>query len=112
MRIELKREGGVAFFPGLNRPRGLDLASLPPETAEALQRAVREARFFEQPATVGTAARGADRIRYTITVEDDGGRRHSVQLLEPVEEPHLRALLELLKQAEKTQRASARAQHP
>ncbi|QSQ27574.1 hypothetical protein JY651_22840 [Pyxidicoccus parkwayensis] len=112
MRIELKREGGVAFFPGLSRPHSVDLESLPPETAEALQRAVREARFFEQPAVVGTATRGADRTRYTVTIEDDGGQRHTVQLVEPVEEPQLRALLELLKQAEKAQRASARTQHP
>jgi hypothetical protein len=111
MRIELKREGGLAFFPGLARPKSLETGALPPETAEAIQRGVRDARFFEQPASVGTAARGsADQTRYTVTIEDEG-RRHTVQLLEPVEEPHLRALLELLKKAEKEHRASARA-HP
>ncbi|MBN8226551.1 hypothetical protein JYK02_03405 [Corallococcus macrosporus] len=100
MRIELKREGGIAFFPGLARPRTVDLAALPPATAEALQREVREARFFEQPAVVGgSPTAGADRTRYTVTIEDDGGRRHSVQLLEPVKEPHLRSLLDLIQQA-------------
>ncbi|NOK33077.1 hypothetical protein HMI49_07710 [Corallococcus exercitus] len=100
MRIELKREGGIAFFPGLARPRTVDLAALPPATAEALQREVREARFFEQPATVGGApTAGADRTRYTVTIEDDGGRRHSVQMVEPVKEPHLRSLLELIQKA-------------
>lgn len=109
MRIELKREGGVAVFPGLARPRTVDVEALPPETAEAIQRGVRESHFFEQPATVGTASRGAaDQTLYTVTIED-GGRRHSVRLLEPVEEPQLRTLLELLKKAEKEDRASARA---
>ncbi|AFE06658.1 hypothetical protein COCOR_05924 [Corallococcus coralloides DSM 2259] len=106
MRIELKREGGVAFFPGLARPRTVDLAALPPATAEALQREVREARFFEQPATVGASPqRGADRTSYSVTIEDDGGRRHSVRLVEPVTEPHLRSLLELIQKAEREQRA-------
>ncbi|WP_223636010.1 protealysin inhibitor emfourin [Corallococcus sp. EGB] len=106
MRIELKREGGLAFFPGLARPRSVDLDALPPATAEALQREVREARFFEQPATVGGGpTAGADRTSYTVTIEDDGGRRHSVRLVEPVQEPHLRALLGLLQQAEREQRA-------
>ncbi len=109
MHIELKREGGIAFFPGLARPRTIDVEALPPETADAIRRGVQEARFFEQPATVGTASRGAaDQTRYTVTIED-GGRRHSVQLLEPVEEPHLRSLLELLQRAEKAHRATAHA---
>ncbi|NOK07497.1 protealysin inhibitor emfourin [Corallococcus exercitus] len=100
MRIELKRDGGIAFFPGLARPRTVDLAALPPATAEALQREVREARFFEQPATVGGGPTGgADRTRYIVTIEDDGGRRHSVQMVEPVNEPHLRSLLDLIQKA-------------
>lgn len=106
MRIELKREGGLAFFPGLARPRTVDLTALPPATAEALQREVREARFFEQPATVGGGpTAGADRTSYAVTIEDDGGKRHSVRLVEPVTEPHLRSLLELIQKAAREQHA-------
>ncbi|RKG91878.1 protealysin inhibitor emfourin [Corallococcus terminator] len=102
MRIELKREGGVAFIPGLNRPRLFNLADLPPAQAEAITRSVQAASFFERPARVGTASKGAaDQTRYTLTIEE-GGRRHSVQLLEPVEDASLRALLDLLKQVERT----------
>ncbi|MFB1485346.1 protealysin inhibitor emfourin [Corallococcus sp. RDP092CA] len=105
MRIELKQEGGLAYFPGLARPRSVDLTALPPATAEALQREVREARFFEQPATVGGGpTAGADRTSYTVTIEDDDGRRHSVRLVEPVQEPHLRALLGLIQEAQREQR--------
>ena len=109
MRIELKREGGLAYFPGRSRPQAFELGELPPEQAAALEARVRAARGFEQPSLVGAShAGGADRIRYTLTLED-GGRRHSVQLIEPVEDPHLRSLLDLLKQLEKERRASARA---
>ncbi|MCY1031004.1 hypothetical protein OV207_06020 [Corallococcus sp. BB11-1] len=101
MRIEIKREGGLAFIPGLNKPRLLDLAALPPAQADAIARSVHAASFFEQPGRVGTLTKGADQTRYTVTIED-GGRRHSVQLVEPVQEPHLRALLDLLKQVERT----------
>lgn len=101
MRIELKREGGPAYFPGLARPRSVDLERLPAEQAEALREGVRAARFFEQPPVVGATPRGAaDTRRFTLTVEEEG-RRHSVQLVEPVEEPRLHALLELVKQAAK-----------
>ncbi|RKH65442.1 protealysin inhibitor emfourin [Corallococcus llansteffanensis] len=111
MHIELKREGGIAFLPGLNRPRTFDLRDLPPAQAEALTRSVHAASFFQQPAVVGTAAKGAaDQTRYTLTIEE-GGRRHTVQLLEPVQEPHLRELLELLKQAERDLRREAARPH-
>ncbi len=109
MRIEFKREGGLAFFPGLSTPRAVDSRDLPAEQAETLERRVHAARFFEQPAVVGAVPPGgADRTRYTVTIEE-GGRRHTVQLNEPVEEPQLHALLELLKQVEKEQRQAARA---
>lgn len=101
MRIEIKREGGFAFVPGLNRPRQLDLRDLPPAQAEELARSVHAASFFEQPARVGVASKGAaDQTRVTLTIEEEG-RRHSVQLLEPVQDPHLRELLALIKKAER-----------
>lgn len=110
MRIEFSREGGLAFFPGLSKPQAVDLGALPPERAEALERAVGAARFFELPPTVGTAS-GADRTSYTLTIQE-GERRHTVRFIEPVEEPHLRALLELVKQLEKERRREARAHKP
>lgn len=111
MRIELKREGGIAFLPGLNRPRTFELRDLSPAQAEAINRSVHAASFFQQPAVVGAAAKGAaDQTRYTLTVEE-GGRRHTVQLLEPVQDPHLHALLELLKQAERDLRREAARPH-
>lgn len=108
MRIELKREGGLAFFPGLSKPQSIEVGELPPEQAAALEAGLREAHFFEQPSTLEKSPpAGADRTTYVLTVEDEG-RRHSVQLTEPVADPNLRALLNLLKQVEKERRRAAR----
>lgn len=107
MRIEFKREGGLAYFPGLSRPRSVESRELPPAQAEALEAQVRAARFFELPSVVGASSPGADRMRYTLSIEENG-RRHTVQFLDPVEEPQLRALLELVQKLEKEHRAEAR----
>lgn len=108
MRFELKREGGLAFFPGLSKPRPVELRALPSEQAEAVERSVHEARFFERPPVMGAASPGgADRTRYLVTIEE-GERRHSVLLTEPVEDPPLRSLLELLKKVDLEQRRAAR----
>lgn len=112
MRIEIKREGGPAYFPGLARPRAVDLTSLPPEQAEALRHSVQAARFFELPPVVGTLPPGAaDARRFTLTVEEEG-RRHTVQFIEPVEEPRLHDLLEQVTKAERAQRRGARPGTP
>ncbi|NOJ81390.1 protealysin inhibitor emfourin [Myxococcus xanthus] len=112
MHIEIKREGGPAYFPGLARPREVDLTSLPPEQAEALRQCVQAARFFELPPVVGALPPGApDARRFTLTVEE-GGRRHTVQFIEPVEEPRLHELLEQVTKAERAQRRGARPGTP
>lgn len=99
VRIQLSQEGGLAAFPGLARPRSVALSELPTEQAEAFERGLRDARFHELPARVGgSGSKGADRRRYTLTVEE-GPRRHSVELVEPVEDPRLRELLSLVKRA-------------
>ncbi|NVJ21670.1 MULTISPECIES: protealysin inhibitor emfourin [Myxococcus] len=101
VRIQLSQEGGLAAFPGLARPRSVELSELPTEQAEAIEHGLRDARFRELPAVVGgggSASKGADQRRYTLTVEE-GPRRHSVKLVEPVEDPHLRELLSLVKRA-------------
>ncbi|MFY1829446.1 protealysin inhibitor emfourin [Myxococcus fulvus] len=103
-RIALSQEGGLAAFPGLARPRSVELDALPAEEARALEEGLRDTRFHELPRVVGGAgARGADRRRYTLTVEE-GTRRHTVELVEPVEDPRLRELLSLVKRATRKRR--------
>jgi hypothetical protein len=93
MRIQFQMEGGIAHFPGLSQPTVIESDTLPEAEAEQLKQLVESVRFFELPARAGTPPRGAaDYRQYTITVED-GGRRHTVRLADPVEGPHLQQLL-------------------
>jgi len=96
MRVELQTDGGVAYFPGLNKPIVVDSGELPNQQAARLQQLIDTARFFELPAASRALPKGAvDMRRYTITVED-GRRRRTVRLNDPVEDRHLQALIEFL----------------
>jgi hypothetical protein len=96
MRIEFQTEGGVAYFPGLSRPVVIDSDALGEEEASELKRVVEAARFFERPTVAGAPRHGAaDYRQYRITVEE-GGRQHTVQLVDPVEDPTLQQLLRFL----------------
>lgn len=102
MRVELKTEGGIAYFPGLSKPLVVDSAELESAAAAELERLVREAGFFDLPAKVGSPtsggapARGAADLRtYTLIVRD-GRRRHTVRLTDPVGDENLAALITFL----------------
>lgn len=96
MRIQFKLEGGVAHFPGLSQPITIDSDELPEEEADRLERLVNAAHFFDLPSVTSPPLRGAaDYRRYTITVEDSQ-RRHTVQLVDPIQDPDVQALLTYL----------------
>jgi emfourin len=96
MRVELQTEGGIAFFPGLNKPVVLNSSDLPKEQAAQLQRLLDSTHFFDLPAASRSLPKGAaDMRRYTITVED-GQRRRTVRLNDPVDDTHLRALIDFV----------------
>jgi hypothetical protein len=108
MRIEFRTEGGIAHFPGLARPVMIDSDALSEEEAGELKRLLEAARFFEQPMVVGTPRRGAaDYRQYTITVED-GGRQHTIQVADPVEDPDLQPLLRFLQTKARSLRREGR----
>jgi hypothetical protein len=76
MKITVKQTGG---FAGVE----VDLASVDTTTLDAaraqqVEQLVRDAAFFQRPATVGSAV-GADLAKYVITVTD-GSRQHTVTL--------------------------------
>jgi hypothetical protein len=97
MRVEIAMEGGLAHFPGLARPVVIDVERLPDADRVELQQLLGAARFFEQPREVGAPRRGVPDARsYTITVED-GERRHTVRVSEPVADSHLSKLVGLLR---------------
>jgi hypothetical protein len=97
VKIQFQMEGGLASFPGLSKPVTIDTQELPEGEAARWAQLVQAAGFFDRPAVVGVPARGAaDHRRYTITVED-GERRHTVTLTDPVPDAGLQALLAALR---------------
>lgn len=108
MRIEFAQAGGIGYFPGLNKPVTVEVDQLDKEEAEELKRLVEASRFFNLPTAVGVPAKGAaDYQYYSLTVED-GGRRHTVRVLVPVENPVLYELIQAVQKHVKTARAAGR----
>jgi len=106
MHIEFKQEGGIAYFPGLSKPVTINSDELPAEEARELEQRVKAAHFFALPTMASVSPRGAaDYQQYTITIEE-GGRRHTVRLADPVEDPNLQALVNYLKAKAKALRRS------
>ena len=100
MRIRIQSDGGVGYFPGLAEPVIIDTARLPADEGAHLESMVGAAGFFGRPRTVGDPVpAGADLRHHTITVEDDGGRSHTVEVTEPVDDPTLQALITALRGA-------------
>jgi hypothetical protein len=98
MRIELQREGGIAFFPGLNRPIVMDTDTMIEEEANKLKELVTSARIFDCPLQIGTARPGAADYRMFTLLITDGSQQRTIKVIEPVEDVHLRALIQYLQQ--------------
>jgi Emfourin len=108
MRIEFTQTGGIGYFPGLNKPVTVEVDHLDKEEAEELKRLIEAARFFELPAAVGSPARGAADYQYYILTVEDGGRRHTVRVLVPVEDRVLDDLVRTIQKHVKAARAAGR----
>lgn len=92
---------GVGFFPGLAEPVTIEAERLPEALGRELDALVASTAFFDRPAAPAT--RGADRRQYTITIEQDG-RSRTLVVDEPLDEPELRRLIQLLEAAAKEAR--------
>lgn len=97
MRVQYKVEGGIAHFPGLSKPFLIDTKNLSATAASKLHHLIDDAHFFDLPSVASVPRGAADYRRYTVTVED-GQRRHTVQLTDPVSNPDVQALLDYLNQ--------------
>ncbi len=112
MRIELQTEGGIAFFPGLNKPVVVDSGDLPKEQAAQLQQLIDSTHLFDLPAASRSLPKGAADMRsYTITVED-GPRRRTVRLNDPIEDTRLQALIDFLQDQRGSQGRAADSSTP
>jgi len=75
----------------------IDSHDLSAAEAAELEQLLDSARFFELPEDSRAVYRGAaDYRQYTLSVEN-GARRHTVRLADPVENPQLQALLDFLR---------------
>lgn len=97
MQIQFSMEGGIASFPGLSRPVGINTDQLTSEETAKLGRLVEAAEFFNLPPQIGKPSRGAaDYRQYTVTIEE-GPRRHTIRMIDPVENTDLKRLLAFIR---------------
>jgi hypothetical protein len=90
MRIQVERDGGFGYFPGLNGPFTLDTESLPAADAVAVEAAAAAADF-----AAGSAPPDGSADMRTVTVEvDDGVAVRRVTVADPPADPALRDLVE------------------
>jgi hypothetical protein len=109
MRIEFSEEGGVAYFPGLAKPVSIDVEAMGGDEAEQLKQTMERARFFDLPPTLGSPAKGAaDYRQYTLTI-DDGSKKHTVRIKEPIDDPAVDELVQAVRKHVKAARAAMRA---
>jgi hypothetical protein len=94
VRIELSVSGGMAYFPGLNRPTTVETSALAPDETAKVEQLVATADFFALPSAAQPPSAGAADYRtYTLTITD-GARSHTIQRHDPVQEPNLWALIQ------------------
>ena len=95
MRVRFKMDGGFVYLPARSKPTTIDTEDLPAEEAEELVRLIEAAGFFELPETSSPPGGAADYLRYTISATTPE-HSHTVHLTDPIEDPHLQALVEYL----------------
>src|SRR5262245_60478727 len=102
LRVTIGIDGGFAHLPGLARPRAVDIAALPADAVALLRSLL--AAAAPRTRVAPASPRGADRRSYVIRVEE-GARRRTLTVTDPVDDPGLAALIDVLLS---TARASAR----
>ena len=112
MRVEFQTTGGFVAERaqgGSSRvtPVTIDVGRLAPPERQAMERMVRNARFFELPSTV-PAPRGPESRSCRIRIQD-GGREHTVHVSYSVMGPKLQKLIDHLIEMEAAAMRSRRA---
>lgn len=95
MWVALSVDGGMASFPGLRKPAVFDVDTLPAKERAVFTTMVERACFFtcaEDPDITPIP----DARSYTVKI-DDGSRRRTLRLHEPIADPALNALLQAVK---------------
>lgn len=93
MRIQLKTDGGVAYFPALAAPRTLDDSDLDEADRATLAALTDAADFFNLPPDLSGAKPGAaDYHSYTLTIEQ-AEQEHTVRFDDLTDDQRLMDLL-------------------
>lgn len=93
MRIQLKTDGGIAYFPGLAKPQVLQSDDLSEADQKMLETLTDAADFFNLPPDMSGTKRGAaDYQSNTLTIES-AGKQHTIHFNDLTEHPGLTDLL-------------------
>jgi hypothetical protein len=95
MQIQFITEGGIAYFPGLSKPRIINTENLSPEENNQIKELVNQSGFFNLTQHPTTPQKGADRKKYTISIVD-GNKQNSIVLYDPIGNQALANLIHLL----------------
>ena len=107
MRIEYKKEGGIAYLPALAKPVVIDTDQLDSAENQQLQHLLEQASFHDLPDTVGTVTRGAADMQ-THSIRVDGPQGKAVKVVDPSAAPGVSELVQWLdKKARQIRKAGA-----
>jgi hypothetical protein len=95
VRIEYKKEGGIAYVPALAKPVVIDTSQLNSADQKELQTLLEQASFHDLPETVGTVTRGAADVR-THSIRIEGPQGKTVRVVDPSAAPGVNALVQWL----------------
>jgi len=94
VRVRFQNSDGLAFLSRVKPAITLDGALLSETDRLDLEQLVRSARFFDLPEQIPGNLNGGP--AWYITIEE-GGRRHSIKVGQPVQGPAMRRLVERLR---------------
>ena len=90
MIIQVERSGGVTGIP---RKARIDTRKLDAAESQTVERLVAAAGFFELPARMAPAEKGADRFQYRIAIQSET-RSHEVEVSEGAASAQLSELIQ------------------
>lgn len=102
MRVEFRRQGAIAAFPGLSRPFAVDGDALPATEADELTRLLGVAR--DAAPAVADATPAPDQPSWVITWDENGHAR-TLRVPDPATDPRLQPLLDYARRKQRELRA-------
>ncbi|MGA9703418.1 protealysin inhibitor emfourin [Pseudomonas sp.] len=96
MHISISENGGPAFFPGLSKPRTVEVGTLSEQDQQEVRQLIEASDFFQLPQSALPASCKPGEVHYTLTVAE-GEREHTVCVLAPVKSQALDGLVQCVR---------------